>query len=1003
MTEQLKSQLPHSLSLSFIEALYAEFLDDPASVPEEWQQYFAALEPTAHQAFLRDPERHDDAALNGHAAANGAAHSNGHVNGNGHFRVGPSFKPSSVFGGVSGSTAAYVSGSASTQISPRLQAQIEELAASRADTRSLQQRVSRLVRAHRVLGHLVAHLDPLDLPRPYPEELDPEYYGLTPEYMDRDFAYVIRHNDIYLPNDTGLTRQMSLHEIVENLRNTYCRSIGVQFMHIDDLDVREWLQERMEASQNRLELSRKEQIRILTRLTDAVAFEEFIRLKFVGAKSFSLEGAESLIPLLDLAIEEAGEQGIDEIVMAMAHRGRLNVLANIIGKSPREIFREFADTDPDLMLGRGDVKYHLGYANDFKTSAGQRVHLSLCFNPSHLEYVNPVALGRLRAKQDRMNDVERKRGMTILIHGDAAFAGEGAVQETLNLSQLPGYKTGGTLHIIVNNQIGFTTGPDEARSTTYCTDVAKMLQSPIFHVNGEDPEAVAQVVKLAMDFRHQFKRDVVVDMYCYRKLGHNETDEPAFTQPRLYRAIQARKPVREAYLDRLLQMNEVSREEADKIETRRREQLEADLNQAREANGQRPDRMRSTWGGYLGGDEADVEDCDTAVPREKLVALLESMAQVPNGFTLHKQLQRVVQTRAAMARGEQPLNWAAGEALAFASLSVEGVPVRLSGQDSERGTFSHRHAVLHDIETDEEYMPLHHLSDNQARLEIYNSPLSEVGVLGFEYGYSLDTLEGLTIWEAQFGDFWNCAQVIVDQFISSAEDKWFHLSGITLLLPHGMEGMGPEHSSARLERFLSLAAQDNMQVCYPTTPAQYFHLLRRQAVSKWRKPLIVMSPKSLLRHLECVSKLDELAEGRFQRVIPDLEVKAENVKQVILCSGKIYYELDKKREELKRDDVAIIRIEQLYPFSHEELKAALRNYNPRVPVRWVQEEARNMGAWRYMKILVGQKLYETHPFDGVSRPESASPATGSGASHKKEQEILLDEAFEKRRRKSNEM
>ncbi len=955
MTEH-NSQLPHSLSLSFIEALYAEFLDNPESVSEEWQQYFAALEPTAHQAFLRNPEKHDDIAFNGDTSVNGDATSNGHANGNGHFRIGPNFKPASVFGGVSSDAAVSNGASASTQISPRLQAQIEEMAASRADTKSLQQRVSRLVRAHRVLGHLVAHLDPLDLPRPYPEELDPEYYGLTPEYMHRDFAYVIRHNDIYLPNDTGLTRQMSLHDIVETLRNTYCRSIGVQFMHIDDLDVREWLQERMETSQNRLELSRKEQIRILTRLTDAVAFEEFIRRKFVGAKSFSLEGAESLIPLLDLAIEEAGEQGIQEIVMGMAHRGRLNVLANIIGKSPHEIFREFADTDPDLMLGRGDVKYHLGYVNDFETSSGHRVHLSLCFNPSHLEYVNPVALGRLRAKQDRMNDEQRERGMTILIHGDAAFAGEGVVQETLNMSQLPGYKTGGTLHIIVNNQIGFTTGPQEARSTTYCTDVAKMLQSPIFHVNGEDPEAVAQVVKLAMDFRNQFKRDVVIDMYCYRKLGHNETDEPAFTQPRLYRAIAARKPVREAYLDRLLQMNEVSREEADNIETRRREQLDAELNRAREADQPRPSHMRTTWGGYTGGDEADIEDCDTRVPREKLVELLESMAQVPNGFTLHKQLQRVLQAREAMARGEQPLNWANAEALAFASLSVAGVPVRLSGQDSERGTFSHRHSVLHDIETDETYMPLRNLSDTQARLEIYNSPLSEIGVLGFEYGYSLDALDGLTLWEAQFGDFWNCAQVIVDQFISSAEDKWFHLSGITLLLPHGMEGMGPEHSSARLERFLALAAQDNMQICYPTTPAQYFHLLRRQVVGKWRKPLVVMSPKSLLRHLECVSDLDELAQGRFQRVIPDNSVDATRVKQVLLCSGKIYYELDKKREELERNDVAILRIEQLYPFPHEELKVALQDYEPRVPVRWVQEEARNMGAWRFMKVMFGQKM-----------------------------------------------
>lgn len=850
--------LPHSLSLSFIEELYAGFLADPQSVDEAWRQYFAAFESPAN------------AKQNG-----GNGHANGHQNGGAQFRVGPNFKPSSLFNATSAPASA-ANTSASTQISPRLQAQIEDVSSSRAEAKALQERVSRLVRAHRVRGHLLAHLDPLDLPRPYAEELDPEYYGFTPEQMNREFSYEIRHADIYQPEGTGLTQQMTLHQIVEQLRNTYCRSIGVQFMHIDDLTVREWLQERMETTQNRLELSRKEQIRILTRLTDAVAFEEFIRRKFVGAKSFSLEGAESLIPLLDLAIEEAGEQGINEIVMGMAHRGRLNVLANIIGKSPREIFREFEDKDADLLMGGGDVKYHLGYVNDFETSTGRRVHLSLCFNPSHLEYVNPVALGRLRAKGDRAGDFKRTRGMVILIHGDAAFAGEGVVQETLNLSQLQGYRTGGTLHIVVNNQLGFTTGPQEARSSTYCTDVAKMLQIPIFHVNGEDPEAVAQVVKLGMEFRRTFGRDVIIDMYCYRRLGHNETDEPAFTQPRLYRAIQARKSVREAYLERLLEMNDVTREEADAIAERRRTQLETELTKARAADYHPPDHVRGSWGGYSGGREIEAPDCDTTVPREKLSELLGKMAEVPAGFTVHKALARVLQGREAMAQGVQPLNWAAAEALAFGTISTEKIVVRLSGQDSERGTFSHRHAVLHDTETDKTYTPLHHLSPDQARLEIYNSPLSEIGVLGFEYGYSLDNLDGLTIWEAQFGDFWNCAQVIIDQFISSAEDKWHHLSGIVMLLPHGMEGMGPEHSSARLERFLMLAAEDNMQVCYPTTPAQYFHLLRRQVLRKLRKPLIVMSPKSLLRHLECVSSLDELANGQFQRVIPDRTVEASS-------------------------------------------------------------------------------------------------------------------------------
>jgi 2-oxoglutarate dehydrogenase E1 component len=828
--------LPNPSSLGFIEAMFADFQTDPESVPEEWREYFGEVEGNGHANGVTGANGHSNghapshstgaangtatngAVTNG-AAANGAATNgaqngavigapNGAANGasNGHARPGegPKFKAYSIFNPPSAPAAPSTSGSASTQISARLQAQMEDASASRMEAKALQERVSRLVRAHRVRGHLVAHLDPLDLPRPYPEELDPEYYGFSPKDMEREFSYEIRHSDIYQPEGTGLTHTATLHEIVEHLRVTYCRSIGAQFMHIDDLEIREWLQERMETTRNRVELDRKQQIRILSRLTDAIAFEEFIRRKFVGAKSFSLEGAESLIPLLDLAIEEASEGGVEEIVMGMAHRGRLNVLANIIGKSPREIFREFEDKDADLHLYGGDVKYHLGYVNDFETSSGRRVHLALCFNPSHLEFVNPVAQGRCRAKQDRMGDFERKRGLTILIHGDAAFAGEGVVQETLNMSQLKGYRTGGTLHIIVNNQIGFTTGPQESRSSTYCTDVAKMLQIPIFHVNGEDPEAVAQVVKLSMEFRRAFGRDVVIDMYCYRRLGHNETDEPSFTQPRLYRAIQARKSVREAYLERLLAMKGVTAEEADAIAEQRRQQLEAELSHARAQDYQPPDHTRKTSLGVFGGPERDAADVETGVHKEKLQQMLLAQTVVPEGFTLHKQLNRFIEARRTMANGEAPLNWSAAEALALASLSVEGVPIRLTGQDTERGTFSHRHAVWHDTETDETYTPLHHLPAHlgqQARLEIVNSPLSEIGPLGLEYGYSLDTLDGLVVWEAQFGDFWNCAQVIVDQFISSAEDKWQHLSGLVMLLPHGMEGMGPEHSSARIERF----------------------------------------------------------------------------------------------------------------------------------------------------------------------------------------------------------
>ncbi len=995
--------LPHSLSLSFIEALFADFQADPASVPEEWREYFAQMEGSSAPSSTSNGHANGH-NTNGHANGANGNGSNGHAKSQARAGEGPTFKTYSIFNPPSSASQVGATGPASTQISPQLQAQIDDASASRAETKALQERVSNMVRAHRVRGHLVAHLDPLDLPRPYAEELDPEYYGFAPAQMNRSFSYEIRHSDIYRPEGTGITRQMTLHQIVEHLRETYCRSIGAQFMHIDDLDIREWLQERMETTQNRLELDRKQQIRILSRLTDAITFEEFIRTKFVGAKSFSLEGAESLIPLLDLAIEEASEMGIEEIVVGMAHRGRLNVLANIIGKSPREIFREFEDKDADLHLYGGDVKYHLGYVNDFETSAGRRVHLALCFNPSHLEFVNPVAQGRCRAKQDRMGDFERKKGLTILIHGDAAFAGEGVVQETLNMSQLQGYRTGGTLHIVVNNQIGFTTGPQESRSSTYCTDVARMLQIPIFHVNGEDPEAVAQVVKLSMEFRRAFGRDVVIDMYCYRKLGHNETDEPSFTQPRLYRAIQARKPVREAYLERLLAMKGVTREEADAITEQRRAQLENELSEARSEKYQPPDHTRKSAGGTYGGPEKDALDVETAVPKERLQQLLEAQALIPEGFTLHRQLHRFVESRRKMAQGEAPLNWAAAEALAFASLSVEGVPIRFSGQDTQRGTFTQRHCVWHDIETDETYTPLHHLplleGQKQARLEIINSPLSEIGPLGLEYGYSLDSLDSLVLWEAQFGDFWNCAQVIFDQFLSSAEDKWQHLSGLVLLLPHGMEGMGPEHSSARLERFLMAAAEDNIQVTYPTTPAQYFHLLRRQVLRKWRKPLIMMAPKSLLRHLECVSPLEELAKGRFQRVIGETKpLDSAQVSRVLLCTGKIFYELDKKREDLGREDVAIVRMEQLYPFPEKELKDALAPYGENVPVVWVQEEPMNMGAWRFMRITLGQKVLGKHAFSGVSRPASASPATGSGGAHKKEQELVLSEAFSTNKKK----
>jgi 2-oxoglutarate dehydrogenase E1 component len=841
-----------------------------------------------------------------------------------------------------------------------------------------QERVDQLIRAYRFRGHMIARINPLGFPRSYPPELDPKFYGLTPMDMDQVFSC-----ETLVPHG-----RLTLGQILDRLWNTYCRSIGVEYMHIDAPSVRQWLQERMEWTQNRLELSREEQIRILTRLTDAASFEEFVRKKFVGAKSFSLEGSESLIPLLDLAIERAGEQGVREIVLGMAHRGRLNVLANIMGKNPRRIFREFADADAKLFVGGGDVKYHLGHSTDWQTSGGQKIHLSLCFNPSHLEFVDPVVLGRVRAKQDRFRDQERRLGLALMIHGDAAFAGQGVIQEILNMSQLGAYAVGGTLHVVVNNQIGFTTGPEEGRSTTYATDVAKMLQIPIFHVNGEDPEAVAQVVKLAMDFRQTFRRDVVIDMHAYRRLGHNESDEPSFTQPVLYDAIKKRKPVREAYVERLLTLQGITQKEADEIVTRRHELLEKELSRSREKAASQNEQPAGLWAPFIGGPEP-AEEPQTGVEAERLSRWLEALTVLPEGFHPHTKIKKWLETRREMARGKEPLDWSAAEALAFASLACEGHRVRLTGQDTARGTFSQRHATLHDHKDGRTYTPLEHVARGQAPVEIKNSSLSESGVLGFEYGYSLDYPDGFVGWEAQFGDFVNAAQVIVDQFISSAEDKWRRLSGLVMLLPHGFEGAGPEHSSARLERFLTIAAEDNIQVACPTTPAQYFHCLRRQVVRPWRKPLVVMTPKSLLRHPKVVSTLADCAQGSFQRVLPD--TTAPKAKRILLCTGKVFYELDKFREDNNRSDVAIVRVEQLYPLRLEQLQAALAAYPSDVPAIWVQEEPENMGAWRHILVQFGPRL--NRPFSGIYRPASASPATGSAASHRAEQIELIEAAF----------
>jgi len=852
----------------------------------------------------------------------------------------------------------------------------------------MQERVDLLVREYRVRGHLIARLNPLDpvvQQRVGPPELDPVSHGLSETDLNRPFTD---------PTDE-YTDGKTLGDILQKLRNTYCRSIGAQFTHIDDRQIRDWLQRRMESTENRLQLSREVQVRIYQRLADAGIFEEFIRKRFVGAKTFSLEGAESLIPLLDRALEKAGEHGIKGVLLAMAHRGRLNVLANIMGKRATSIFWSFDDPRPEMYRGGGDVKYHMGYSSDWTTAAGQRVHISLCFNPSHLEYVNPVALGRCRAKQDRNKDRARDQHLSILIHGDAAFAGEGVVQETLNLSQLKGYETGGTLHIVLNNQIGFTTDAAEGRSTTYCTDVFKMLQSPIFHVNGEDPEAVAQVVSLAMDFRRTFRRDVVIDMYAFRKFGHNEGDEPRFTQPLIYEAIDQKKSVRESYLERLIEMGDISRHEADSIAEIRNNKLALEFEAIKKEQFVSDQQtMGGHWAGFFGGTEPENENCNTALAPSIAKDLLTRLCNMPAGFSVHKKLSKFFESRLEMANGTKPLDWSAAEALAFASCSVEGHPVRLSGQDSERGTFSHRHAVIHDTLNGSKYAPLMHLSPSQGRIEIINSPLSEAGVLGFEYGYSLDCPEGLTAWEAQFGDFWNAAQVIVDQFIASAEDKWNRLSRLVMLLPHGFEGQGPEHCSARLERFLLLTAEDNVLVTQPSTPAQYFHLLRRQVKSKWSKPLIVLTPKSLLRHPLCVSPIEEFTKGSFRKILPDDRPAGTSTDRVILSTGKAYYDLLEERTRLKKDNVALVRIDQFYPMKTTVLMDALSGYSEKSDLVWFQDEPTNMGSWYFLKMRFGEAIASRFRLRLISRPESASPSTGSLRAHKMEQAELLETAFQ---------
>jgi 2-oxoglutarate dehydrogenase E1 component len=847
-----------------------------------------------------------------------------------------------------------------------------------------QAQIIRYINAHRSHGHLQAHLDPLSpAPAPHPK-LKLSHFGLEESDLDETFT---------LTNFQG-GGQKKLKHIVFALQQTYCGHIGVEYMHVQDHDAREWLQARMEACNNQPSFDRNQKVRILRRLHKAELFEKFLHTRFVGQKRFSLEGGETMIAALDAMIEFSPELGVEEIVMGMAHRGRLSVLTNILRKPFEVLFEQFSENYiPHTVGGDGDVKYHLGYEAELTTSAGKPVEVRLAANPSHLEIVNPVVEGKARARQRIRGDVDRRRVCPFLIHGDAAFAGQGVIAETLNFSQLPGYRTGGTVHFVINNQIGFTTQPSDSRSTRYCTDVAKMIEAPVFHVNGDDPEAVCYVTRLALEFRVKFQRDVVVDMYCYRRHGHNESDEPAFTQPVLYKKIAGHPLISTPYSERLIKENTLSAEGAEAIKAEYSAAMDASFEKAKaaEAKAAAKGETKSPFHGsnaiFQPGYSHD--PIPTGVPVKTLDKVVAGLTKVPANFKVNPKIQRFLDARAKAHKEGGPVDWGFGEALAFGTLMLEGAPVRLSGQDCERGTFSHRHAVLYDSDTREKYVPLLNLDDKQERFCVYNSLLSEAAVLGFDYGYSLDYPQMLCIWEAQFGDFANGAQVVIDQFIASSESKWQRSSGLVMLLPHGYEGQGPEHSSARLERFLQLCAEDNMQVANITTPANYFHVLRRQMKRDFKKPLIVMSPKSLLRLPAATSKIEEFTSGSFQEIIED-EKAPKSAKRLILCSGKVYYDLDAYRTTNNIVDTTLIRVEQLYPL-HKDKLAEIARANAKAKLVWCQEESQNNGAWSFiapeLETLFGRKPAY------AGRDASASPAVGALSLHKLELAAFLKDAF----------
>jgi len=926
----------------YVEELYEAYLDNPGSVPDNWRAYFDSMQ---HVPAVDGSNKPDVA----------------------HASVIASFAERAKQGPIR-----VVTASADAEMGRKRVA------------------VTQLISAYRYLGSQWANLDPLQRQeRPSIPELEPSFYGFTDADMDIQFNI----SNTYFGTETA-----SLRDLLNLLRDTYCRSIGAEFMYIGDPAEKRWLQEKLESIRSSPTFPAEKKIHILDRLTAAEGLERYLHTKYVGQKRFSLEGSESFMASIDETIQRAGENGVQEIVIGMAHRGRLNVLVNTLGKSPQELFGEFEGKHGDD-LPSGDVKYHQGFSSDISTAGGP-VHLSLAFNPSHLEIVNPVVEGSVKARMDRRGDKDGAQVLPILVHGDAAFAGQGVVMETLNLAQTRGYCTGGTVHIVINNQIGFTTSdPRDTRSTLYCSDVVKMIEAPVLHVNGDDPEAVVLATQIALDYRVQFKKDVVLDLICYRKLGHNEQDTPALTQPLMYKKIGQHPGTRKLYADKLEAQGTIPAGDGDKLVAAFRDAMDAGKHTHDPVISNFKNKYAVDWLPFLNRKWTD--SADTAVPMTELKRLSARITVVPEGFKVHSLVEKVLADRAAMGRGELNLDWGMGEHLAYASLVSSGYAIRLTGQDAGRGTFVHRHAVLHDQKRERwdagTYVPLENVSETQAPFTVIDSVLSEEAVLGFEYGYSTAEPNTLTIWEAQFGDFANGAQVVIDQFISSGEVKWGRASGLVMMLPHGYEGQGPEHSSARPERFLQLCAENNMQVVQPTSAAQIFHLLRRQMVRQFRKPLVIMTPKSLLRNKDAGSPLTDLAKGAFQTVIGEVDdkIEAKKVKRVVACSGKVYYDLVNARKTRAQTDTAIIRVEQLYPFPHKSFAAELKKFPNLAELVWAQDEPQNQGPWFQIQHNIFESLEAGQRLAYAGRPASASPAVGYYDKHYAQQKELLDTAFSK--------